>query len=60
MHLKVEDGAVIVVNVTENGAADRASDCFGNRCSIKCQDEIIELNGVSLSVIFFKFNLLSL
>ena len=59
MNLKVEeDGCVMVVNVIENGAADRASDSAGNRCSIKAKDEIIEINGVSLNVCFFSSNFL--
>lgn len=46
-------------HVTENGAAERASDLNGNRCPVKVRDEIIEINGVSLSVrqliLFFAF-----
>jgi hypothetical protein len=61
MNLKVEeDGCVMVVNVFENGAADRASDSAGNRCSIKAKDEIIEINGVSLNVCYFFFKFFNL
>lgn len=51
MTLKVQDnGHIVVVDVTEDGAADRASDLHGNSCSIKPLDCIIEINGVSLHV----------
>lgn len=43
-------GRVMVSSVTENGAAERASDSNGNRCPVKVRDEIIEINGVLLSV----------
>ncbi len=53
MNLKVEkDGSVIVESVLENGAAYRASDLNGCRCPIRVRDEIIEINGVLLNVIF--------
>lgn len=55
MNLKVGvDGRVLVCQVTENGAAERASDPNGNTCPIKLRDEIIDINGVSLNVIFQK------
>lgn len=53
MNLKLlgnDGGRVVVSNVTENGAAERASDSNGNHCPVKLRDEIIEINGVSLSV----------
>lgn len=51
MHLKLgNDGRVLVGHVNENGAAERASDSNGNRCPVKIRDEIVEINGVSLSV----------
>lgn len=51
MTLKVQDnGHIVVVDVTEDGAADRASDLHGNSCSIKPLDCIVEINGVSLHV----------
>ena len=63
MSLKVEEnGHIVVVNVTGNGAADRASDLHGNRCPIKSLDCIVEINGVSLHVriltpvVFFCYN----
>lgn len=52
MSLKVaNDGRVFVSNITENGAAERASDSNGTRCPVRVRDEIIEVNGVSLNVI---------
>lgn len=45
-----KNGSVHVVNVTENSAADRASDAYGNRRPIKVNDEILEINGASLNV----------
>lgn len=53
MQLRVEDtGHIVVVSVVENGAADRASDLHGNSCPIKALDCIVEINGVSLHVIY--------
>lgn len=55
MNLKLgDDGRVVVAHVTENGAAERASDSNGNRCPVLIWDEIVEINGVSLSVISIK------
>lgn len=51
LNLKVEDrDSVLVVNVIENSAADRASDHNGNRQPIHANDELLEINGVSLNV----------
>lgn len=52
MNLKLdsENSRVVVSYVTENGAAERASDASGNRCPVRIRDEILEINGVSLSV----------
>jgi hypothetical protein len=51
MNLRVEEnGSVVVMNIIQNSAADRSSDSNGNRCPIRCKDEITEINGVSLSV----------
>lgn len=62
MNLKLgDDGRVVVAHVIENGAAERASDSIGNRCPVKIRDEIVEINGVSLSVkyiIFFIFSVI--
>lgn len=60
MTLKLgDDGRVVVAHVIENGAAERASDSSGNRCPVKIRDEIVEINGVSLSVnILFSFTYL--
>ncbi|CAF0708860.1 unnamed protein product [Brachionus calyciflorus] len=50
LNLKVEPtGSVIVVSVIENSAADRTSDLNGNRRSIQINDELLEINGVSLN-----------
>ncbi|RMZ93980.1 PDZ domain-containing 2, partial [Brachionus plicatilis] len=50
LNLKVEEkGSVLVVSVNENSAADRASDIAGNRQSIQMNDELLEINGVSLN-----------
>jgi hypothetical protein len=50
MALRVEDtGSLIkVVNVTENGPADRASNLKSTTFPIRSNDEILEINGVSL------------
>lgn len=52
MSLKLDNecGRVVVCNVSENGAAERASDANGNHCPVKLRDEIVEINGVSISV----------
>jgi hypothetical protein len=51
MHLKVEqDGRVVVTNVIENGVAYRASNLNGTPYTIRVNDEISEINGVSLNV----------
>lgn len=56
MNLKLgDDGRVVVAHVIENGAAERASDSNGNRCPVKIRDEIVEINGVSLSVKYIIF-----
>ena len=39
-----------VTNVLPNSAAERASDYNGNTCALRENDEIIEINGVSLIV----------
>jgi hypothetical protein len=58
MTLKIqEDGQILVVNVLENGAAERASDLNGNSCPIKPNDRILKINGVSLHVIKIKIYL---
>ncbi len=54
MSLRVEEsGHIVVINVVENGAANRASDLHGNSCPIMANDRIVEINGVSLHVNFF-------
>ena len=54
MNLDVkDDSSVTVINVTENGAANRASDFDGNSCPIRAKDEITEINGVSLKVFYY-------
>jgi len=51
MNLRVEEsGHIVVINVVENGAANRASDLHGNSCPIMPNDCIVEINGVSLHV----------
>lgn len=59
LNLKVEDkDSVQVISVAENSAADRASDLNGNRQPIHINDELLEINGVSLNVsnLIFNFN----
>ena len=57
MNLRVEEsGHIVVVSVIENGAANRASDLHGNSCPMRAYDTIIEINGVSLHVIYFRLN----
>ena len=46
----IENGRIVVMNVSEMGAAYRASDLFGNNCPIKKNDRIIKINGVLLNV----------
>jgi hypothetical protein len=41
---------VTVTHVVTNSAAERASDYHGNTCPLRENDEIIEINGVSLVV----------
>ena len=55
LHLNVsneENSKVIVARISPKSAALRASDPKGNICPIMLDDEILEINGVELNVIF--------
>ena len=49
------EGFIVVENVAINGAAYRASYENGLRCPVRQNDEIIEINHVSLMVSFSLF-----